>query len=189
MMEYNKGYGMILMISNGYMTFGYIIMKYFIKEPTKAVQMSIWHHILAFTGFVGALVNGYSFPGISTLSMSCEISSIFLNYRDMFKDSRNSALGSINQVCFLLSYTVFRMIPFPFCVMRCFVQMMTTTHIVESPVRKIMHVINFIQAFLILLLNCYWYRLILIGLYKMLQENGICPKSKTNESEKGDKEM
>lgn len=36
-MEYNKGYGIVLAITNAYLTYGYIVMAYFIKGSTKTV--------------------------------------------------------------------------------------------------------------------------------------------------------
>lgn len=86
-----------------------------------------------------------------------------------------SLIGQINQLMFLFTYTIFRMIPFPFLVMRSGVQMMTTFHLV-SPVRKFFHVVCFFQAAFIWLLNVYWYRLILKGLIRLLEENGILSK-------------
>lgn len=131
---------------------------------------------MAFTGFVGCLISGYSFPGNACFTLTCEVSSIFLNYKDMFsKTSRMSLIGQINQLMFLFTYTIFRMIPFPYLVMRSGVQMITTFHLV-SPLRKFFHVVCFLQAAFIWLLNVYWYRLILKGLIRLLEENGILSK-------------
>ena len=52
---------------------------------------------MAISGYGVAMIAGYGFPGISNASLVCEISSVFLNYKDMFtKDTRNSTLGMIN---------------------------------------------------------------------------------------------
>lgn len=53
--------------------------------------------------------------------------------------------------------------------------MLTTFHLVP-PLRKVFHIICFFQAAFIWLLNVYWYRLILKGLIRLLEENGILPK-------------
>lgn len=103
-----------------------------------------WHHFIAFTGFTGCMISGYSFPGNACFTLTCEISSVFLNYKDMFsKESRMTCLGQLNQLMFLFTFTIFRMIPFPFLVYRSGVQMMATFHLVNT-VRKIFHVLCFI---------------------------------------------
>ena len=93
-MEYNKGYGMILAITNGYLTFGFYVLEHWIIHKTKLNDQSKWHHIIAFTGFIGCMISGYSFPGNAVFTLTCEISSVFLNYKDMFsKESRMTLLG------------------------------------------------------------------------------------------------
>lgn len=124
------------------------------------------------------MISGYSFPGNACYTLTCETSSLFLNYKDMFsKESRMSLLGQINQLMFLFTFTLCRMVPFPYLVWRSYVQMRATFHLVSN-VRKAFHVICFLQATFIWLLNCYWYRLILKGLIRLLEENGILPKPK-----------
>jgi hypothetical protein len=49
---------------------------------------------MAASGFTFSLFSGYSLAGISTCSLICEISSLFLNYKDMFsKENKNSPLS------------------------------------------------------------------------------------------------
>lgn len=118
-MEYNKGYGIVLAITNGYLTFGFYILRNWIEKKTKLNVQSEIHHVVAFTGFVGCIISGYSFPGNACFTLTCEVSSIFLNFKDMFsKESRMSLIGQINQLMFLITFTIFRMIPFPYLVMR-----------------------------------------------------------------------
>lgn len=51
------------------------------------------------------------------MSLLCETSSIFLNYKDMFsKESRDSALAEINQLTFFVTYNIFRMALFPYLI-------------------------------------------------------------------------
>jgi len=96
-MEYNKGYGIVLVITNGYLTFGFYVLRNWIKNKTKLNEQTELHHIVAFTGFLGCLTAGYSFPGNACFTMTCEFSSVFLNYKDMFsKESRMTPLGQVN---------------------------------------------------------------------------------------------
>jgi len=78
---------------------------------------------------------------------------------------------------FLLTFTAFRMIPLPFQVMRSGYQMVATFHLVPT-LRKVFHIICFFEACAIWGINCYWYRLILKGLIRLLEENGILSKPK-----------
>lgn len=94
MMEVNKGYPIVLAIANGYLTFSYFVINNWIKEKTKLNEQTQLHHVVAITGFVGCCISGYSFPGNAAFTISCEASSIFLNYKDMFsKESRMTLLG------------------------------------------------------------------------------------------------
>lgn len=124
---------------------------------------------MAITGYSGAILAGYGFTGISNASLICEISNIFLNYKDMFtKDTRNSCLGILNQICFFISFTIFRFILFPVYVYRCFVVMLLAIHLVGW-FRKICMIFCVGQATCVLLLNLFWYMLILKGVKRLLQ--------------------
>ena len=52
------------------------------------------HHFMAASGFTISLYSGYALPGISACSLICEVSSLFLNYKDMFSiENKNSPLS------------------------------------------------------------------------------------------------
>lgn len=77
------------------------------------------HHIMAISGFGLALFAGYGMPGVSNASLLCEFSNIFMCMKDMFtKQTRNSFWGIVVQVCFFISYTIFRFIMFPYLAYR-----------------------------------------------------------------------
>jgi len=83
--------------------------------------LSYLHHFLAITGFSASFFVGYGLPGISACSLLCEISGMFLNYKDMFtKETRNTPLAQINQITFFITYTLFRVILFPFLCFKIF---------------------------------------------------------------------
>jgi hypothetical protein len=55
------------------------------------------HHFLAILGLSSSLFVGFGIPGVSCCSLMCEISGVFLNYKDLFtKENRNSSLAQIN---------------------------------------------------------------------------------------------
>ena len=71
------------------------------------------------TLFISCLFTGYYNPGSATCCLLCEISNIFLNFRDLFtKETRNNLVGKINEILFLITYTVFRVFLFPYLIIR-----------------------------------------------------------------------
>lgn len=140
------------------------------------------HHIMATSGYTLSLFAGYGYPGISNASLVCEYSSVFLNYKDMFtKESRNSMIGQINQFCFFLGFTIFRVLLFPVLVYRCFAVTMLSFHLVNW-FRKFCMIFCVVQSSCVLLLNLYWYKLILKGLKRLLEEAGVLKKSEKGQS-------
>jgi hypothetical protein len=121
---------------------------------------------MSMAGYMISLFAGYGYPGISNASLLCEYSSVFLNYKDMFKKYKDTKPGLLNQIMFLICYTAFRVILFPILIYRCLATTLMSFHLVGW-FRKVC-MISFIQGFLIMLLQFYWYRLICKGLYKII---------------------
>lgn len=143
-MEYNKGYGMIGSFTIGYCISGFVILRYKFEKKTKLTKQMEWHHIILISGFVAGIIAGYGYPGNMCCVLLAEISSIFLNIKEMFsKDCRTTCPGQTNQIAFFLTFTVFRIITFPFLVMRSGLVMVTTFHLV-SPVRKFFMIFAFV---------------------------------------------
>lgn len=105
------------------------------------------------------MITGYSYPGLGCFSLYSEISSIFLTYNDMLKTKGHSPLAMYNQIVFFITYTVTRMISFPWILF----QMCRTLYLffgLVPIIRKIGMLICCLQAVLILALNMFWYRVI-----------------------------
>lgn len=166
--EFNKGYAYNMLLSSGFMTVEFFIIQLLIEKPTILNKQMKIHHIMTVSGYMITLFAGYAFPGIGNASLLCEISSVFLNYKDMFtKESRNSTLGQINQLCFFIGFTIFRVILFPYLVYLCFVTAIMTFHQV-SWFRAACMIYCCIQATGLLLLNYYWFGLILKGIKRLM---------------------
>jgi hypothetical protein len=119
---------------------------------------------------------GFAAPGVSNLACLCEISAIFLNYRSMWsKDEMNDTLPVINNTVFFFSYFIFRVILFPFCWYCLILNTMWTWHI-QTWDRRIGGVISIILYVLVILLNFFWFGLIIKGMHRMLQEKGVLKK-------------
>lgn len=55
------------------------------------------------------------------MTLLCEVSGFCLNYRDFLeKDGKDNIYAQVNQLCFFLAYTVFRMFLFPILVYRLY---------------------------------------------------------------------
>lgn len=137
---------------------------------------------MATSGYTLSLFAGYGYPGISNASLVCEYSSVFLNFKDMFtRETRNSTIGQINQLMFFLSFTLFRVVLFPFLVYRCFaVTMLGFNHV--GGFRKFCMIFCVIQSSCVLLLNLYWYKLILKGLKRLMEAAGVLKSNENQEN-------
>ena len=96
-LQFDQNFAYAIMITNGFLTMDYVVTKYWILDRNKLSKQTEIHHIMAFSGFTISLFSGYGLPGVSTCSLLCEISAIFLNYREMFgKENMNSPLNQVN---------------------------------------------------------------------------------------------
>lgn len=165
-----------------YMTVDYAILKLWIDKPSVLQQQTILHHIMAISGFGFSLIAGFGMPGVSNASLLCEFSNVFLSLKEMFtKDTRNSFWGVIVQLSFFLSYTVFRFALFPFLAYRTItVTILSWTFI--GWFRKFCMVYCVLQAQAVLILNMYWYLLILKGLKRLLETVGVLKKREGDSS-------
>lgn len=91
------------------------------EKPSTMNMHTVYHHIGASFGYSMSLFAGYGMPGIASASLLCEFSSVFLNYKDMFKKHRDTPCGMINQLLFIFFFVVIRILFFPVLMVRCFV--------------------------------------------------------------------
>lgn len=158
------------------MTAEYFVIQFLIEKKTTLNKQMQLHHVMAIGGYSFALFAGYGLPGISNASLMCEFSSIFLCYKDMFtNETRNSPLGQLNQMMFFICFTVFRVCWFPVLVYRCFAVTCLAFHRVGN-FRKFAMIFTVVQSALVYLLNLYWYKLILKGLKRLLEQRGVLKK-------------
>lgn len=177
MMEFNKGSVMVIMIANGFLLFDLIVSLFWIKNRNSLNAQMEAHHIVAIMGFTMSIFSGYGMPMCSTASMISEVSGYWLNYKDMFsKESRNTPIGQFVQIMFFITYTFFRLIPLGFLQMRVVYIALVTTHRLHW-FRQFCNVVCCINAVFILFINIYWYGLILKGLKRLLEEQGVLKKS------------
>lgn len=143
-----------------------------IEKPTKAHLMTKYHHFMAIGGFMASIIAGYGFPGMSNASLMCEFSSISLNYIDMFKSKKNTPAGRVNQVIFLINFTVFRIMLFPLIVYYCICNAQAEIEYVSFP-RQFCMIMTCTLSILVTALQFFWYGIILRGLVKLLKDVGV----------------
>ena len=75
---------------------------------------NIVHHVISITSLAGGIAGGRSMPLLTHLVLISELSQIFLNIRNLIGKNDNSLFSIVNKVVFFISYTVLRVIGFPF---------------------------------------------------------------------------
>lgn len=167
MMEMNKGFVYCVMITLGFMAQEFCQMHFRIKNPTILIKQMKIHHVGAYIGYTCSLFAGYGYPSISAASLCSEYSSIFLNYKDMFRKYKDTPLGIVNQIFFLVVYTAMRVVFFPFLTYRCFLAGYLVSDQVSMFRRICMTITNW-QAVLMTLLQYFWFYLIMKNLVRFL---------------------
>ena len=150
-----------------------------IGDTDKTSREMLIHHQMVISGCLIGIWAGFAAPSVGNLACFCEISAIFLNYRSMWsKEEMNDPLPSLNNIVFFFCYLIFRVILFPFCLYCLVINCLWTWHI-QSWDRRIGGLISMLPYFLVIILNFYWFGLIIKGLKRMLVEKGIIKKKQT----------
>lgn len=127
-----------------------------------------WHHVVTLTAMISSLIAGYGISNIGCITLLCEVSTIFLNFRSAFsKETQNSCLATINQVIFFVTYTVFRMALQPYLLYKAVEDVIMFWQF-RNGARNFFAIMTVLASIAMFLLMTYWYYLILRGVYKML---------------------
>lgn len=177
------GFGHGLTFVCSFLTFDFICVKFLYNERNKLLEQYLMHHIMSVVGFGSSFFAGFAQPGICNTVLLCETSSIFLNYKDMFdKKSKDAPLAQLNQLCFFITYTIFRMATWPMMIYLTYKD--TFLHWDDRMFyQKVFAVSACIQCVCVYGLNCYWYMLVLKGLKKLMQTAGVTAKTNSKEFE------
>ena len=115
-----------------------------------------------------SFIGGYGVPGVANASQLCEVSIISLNYKFIYEKSKDTPLGLLNQVIFLINFTIFRIVLFPWLVYLCFFNLKVAGPYVSST-RYVCMVITCILSTAICILQYWWYHIIMLNLVKVLK--------------------
>jgi len=117
----------------------------------------LWHHVFGVMAILLCMVGGYATVGIISLSMLVEVSSLILNFRILIaKEDYGKPMAQALMLLFFITYTVFRVINLPLALYLCLKLGWFTMYKVGW-IRKICYVIAFLQFFVLVCLNYYWY--------------------------------
>ena len=125
------------------------------------------HHLMCIIIMALAISGGLFLPKLVALAMLCDFSQPYYNLRTiMGKDEWRGPLAAANNVAFFLSWTLFSTIWFP-------ILLYTATCLAELTPKMTqfqLHAYHAIMGLfsLMILLNGYWYLIILRGVYSLL---------------------
>jgi hypothetical protein len=157
-----------LLFTCGYLSYDFLILMFLYPREDKLTSQMMWHHFMGGSGLIATILVGYSFPNLGNYAMTCEVSTFFLNYRNMYnKDELGKTFPMVNQLIFFFTFTFFRIISYP-CI---FVLELYCCYILYSKLsvfQLVCMAIQFANFAWMLLLNFQWYGLILRGLKKLL---------------------
>lgn len=166
--------------SIGYLFYDIYYQAYQVQMKDPMIPQMIAHHVLAIVALVVALLSGYDMIGVAAGFMMCEISSVFLTFKSMTNEkNRNSPLAVLNQITFLITYTMFRIIFFPALGLHIIPGTIAVWDVLPGW-RKAFTIISYLLGFTVLVLNIFWYVLIIKGVYKMMLALGFCGGKRIN---------
>jgi hypothetical protein len=115
---------------------------------------------------------------LGVLSLICEISTVFLNYRSMYdQKDLQKPIPLINQLLFLITFTLTRMVMLPIIAYLTLIMMINLWD--DLPViRQVSGCMMFFISCMMIVLNVYWFTLILKGFVKALKAAGIIKDDK-----------
>lgn len=172
-----------LLFSYAYFVVDMFVLVFYVRQWDTLSVQTMQHHVIIIVGFGFTFYYGYAQFWYGNIGMLCEISSVFLNYRSMFsKEEMNNTFPMVNQLLFVLFFTFFRIILFPYIIFQCCKTLMFVWPVL-SGWRQAAGVGSTTLLFAVTLLNLFWFSLIIKGLRKLLIEKGILKGSNNNGQE------
>lgn len=160
----------IVIMSIGFLIFDFILMKLSLEnQQSKIVRQTFWHHLVAISGILAALVAGFSFPGIACFGLIAETSSLFLSICTQIRHRGTTWLYLLCSLAFFISYTVIRVIGFPVC-LYFMGWSIHSFHAHVSYLRLGCMLFSTVQAIMMTLLNFYWYYFVIQKLIRTVKQ-------------------
>ena len=169
-----------VMVTCAYLIYDFILLMLFFKKDKPLTRQTLYHHVFGITCLMCAIYTGYAMIGIANASLLCEISTFFLNYRAQYKtEELNNRVPMVNQVVFLITFIFTRIFLLPYLF---WLELLMLAKLWDdlSDSRRITGVVCATMCVLMILINLYWFKLIMKGLRRMLEKNGFIKDSKSS---------
>ena len=140
---------------------------------TSLGKQTLAHHILACFCILGGMYNGHADPLLAQACMLSEISGVFLSIRRFLGKNASGTFALVNNILFFLSYTIFRIVHFPFCLRNHLRSPYQHNWEGMTQFNYILHYLLAIAFLGICLLNLFWYKLIVLGLIKLFKTEKV----------------
>jgi hypothetical protein len=152
------------LITAAYLTADFYIQYFLVQSQDEMAKQMYWHHFFGINSIILAYFGGYGLVGITPLMLLVEVSTVFLNYRALYDKSEfGQAIPQGLMILFFMMFTIFRMILMPFGIYHC-IKSAVMTDGFNPLYRRVIGWIAIFQFVCLYLLNCYWYRLMIIRL-------------------------
>jgi hypothetical protein len=103
----------MMMFIIAYMVFDFLVQMFIVKNNTPLGKQYYVHHVVVCFIAILALLMGMAMPKLFQLSMLCELSTLFINLRDIIgKKEWKGFLANVNAVCFIVTFTLIRVLMF-----------------------------------------------------------------------------
>ena len=177
---YRPFYSHSLMFSLAYFFNEIWLMLFVFKWEGAYTMQSVAHHcVTIFAGFMVQMV-GRALPMTSQCSFLCEFSMFFLGIRTIMGKNATGGLAMVNQFLFFLSYTVFRIVMWPFLMVTMYKSRFTYDFSKESTFHQVAYYGVFSLTIALYGLNWFWYQIILTNVGKVL---GLVESKKVSKQE------
>lgn len=184
---YRPIYAHACMWSIGYFTFDTMLLFFVIDDlKTPLGKQTLAHHILSSFCILGGFYNGHSNPLQAQACLLSEISGVFLSIRTVIGKNAHGVFALINSVMIFLTFTIFRMIHFPFCLKNHFKAPYQYNFEGMTFLNLLLHYSLGTAFFIICLMNVYWYKFIVNGIMKVLRNDRNTDTSIENEKKVDD---
>lgn len=156
------------MFTMGYLIYDYIIQVYYCAESNPLLSQIQFHHYIVFTGMICGLVVGYGFVAVGFLGLSIELSSIFLNYRSLFKrEEMSKPIPTAIQLIFVVLYIFLRMVMLPYYYF-LFVKILYYSWDLINIFQVFAGLLLIVISILMYGLHLIWFKQIMVGLAKAM---------------------
>ena len=140
------------------------------KGVNSFMKQTLVHHIAIVFAFSCGLLSGFAYPALSCLFLVAELSSIILNYSYMFTDKKEklSTLSILYKVFFFTTFILLRIVGWPYLQYLVVYNFRFSWPIINGA-RRFTSIITVTLAGAMMLLNIFWFYLIIKTITKMFK--------------------